>query len=365
MSRKILNGPGFCAVVENDRLVEYIPKDDGDQSGDILLGRIDRMMPGLGCAFADVGRKKNGFLPLREESSSFTGGDAHSGETLVLQIKKEETGTKGVFLTRDITLPGRFVILMPMNRYIGVSSRLGDEEQRNVLKHLGGEIAGNRFGLILRNAAADAGERQIREETEQLLYLWQEILRNKSGGKPGTILRHGDVAGQLRDDYLHRGVDEILEVGELGQELSLQLRRAAERTISLSRGGNIVIDRCEAMTVIDVNTASYTGSGFKERTVLETNLEACAAVAEQVRLRNLSGIILIDFIDMDNEKDRDTVAGRLAECFEPDRIRKVIHGWTSLGLMEMTRRRTRPCLDEVLCEPCPACGGRGYKLRER
>ena len=364
MKRVILNGPGFCAVTEDDRLVEYIRKDDSDQCGDILMGKIDRIMPGLDCAFVNIGRKKDGFLPLKDTGGSFRAAQLRSGETVMLQIRKEENGGKGALLTRDLSIPGRTVILMPMNRYIGVSSRIEDQAVRERLKEAGHMIAGDRFGLILRRAAAAVSEETIREETESLYQRWQ-VLRHEAqqAGTPGRILLHGSVTEQLAADYCAGGIDEIIETETPGPAILRQLKQASERKLLLPGGGNIVIDRCEAMTVIDVNTASARGESGKEQTVLATNLEACERIAEQVRLRNLSGILLIDFIDMDSETDRSLVSGRLAACFAADRIKTVIHGWTTLGLMEMTRKRTRPDLYEELFTACDACGGRGRILK--
>ncbi len=366
MTRKIICGPGFCAVTEDGVLVEYIPEDPADQCGDILLGKSDRVMPGMNCMFVDIGRKKSGFLPMDENSESFTGGKMHSGDRILLQVKKEETGSKGAYLTRDITLPGSTVILMPMNRYIGVSNRISDEVIREKLRKTGLEIADGRFGLVMRNSAEGAEIGTIRQEAEILYEAWQEILKKAAqGGKPGRVLFSGNTAERLREDYAKNGVDDILTVTEADNQVIRQLRQASERTVHLHGGGNIVVDRCEAMTVIDINTASYTGGDTKERTILETNLEACEVIAQQVRLRNLSGIILIDFIDMDEERDRSLVTERLNECFARDRIKTVIHGWTSLGLIEMTRKRTRTALYDNLLETCSVCGGTGYVRREQ
>lgn len=341
MKRKIISGPEYCAVMEDGKLMEYIPYNAVNQSGAILLGRIDRMMPGMHCAFADIGRKKSGFLPMNEESSSFTGAEIRSGETLLLQIKKEEIGEKGAFLTRDITLAGRLVILMPMNRYIGVSARIKDEDARKNLKAAGEAISQGRYGLVMRNAAVDKEEKEIREEAEELFAAWEQIrAQSKDGGNPGTIFRIDDPLNRLKEDYAAAGFEAETERLETLTEIHRQLKQASERLLCLPGGGNIVIDRCEAMTVIDVNTASCTGNGTKEKTVLETNLEACSVIAQQTRLRNLGGIILIDFIDMQFETDRSLVLDKLADCFTADRTKTVIHGWTRLGLMEMTRKRT-------------------------
>ena len=341
MKRTIIAGSGWCAVTEDGRLMEYIPSGTESVSGMILTGRVGRLMPGMNCAFIEIGRKKNGFLPLDEESNSFTGGPVRSGETLLLQVRKEETGEKGAFLTRDVTLAGSLAIVMPMNRYIGVSGRIKDEAVRERLKQAGAEIAGGRFGIVMRNAAEGADENAIRTEAEALFARWKEIEQQAaSAGKPGTVFRQDDPLERLKADYTSGGYETATEAGEPGPEIARQLKEASERTLRLPGGGNIVIDRCEAMTVIDVNTASFAGAGSKERSVTETNLEACALIAQQVRLRNLGGIILIDFIDMETETDRSLVFDRLAECFAADRVKTVIHGWTKLGIMEMTRKRT-------------------------
>ena len=340
MKRMIINGPGYLAVTEDDMLVEYIPYDQQDENGSILLGKAGRMMPGLQCAFVDIGRKKNAFLPMKENSTSFCGGDIRSGEMIILQIKKEETGGKGAYLTRDITLPGRFVIVMPMNRYVGVSSRITDSDIRERLKNTGKSISGGRYGIVMRNSASQVRTEELRSEAEELYMMWQQINEKaKEGGTPGRELWSNTPDKRLKEDYEAGGYETAWEE-ETNPIISRQLRLASERTLRLPSGGNIIIDRCEAMTVIDVNTASDAGNGPKEKTVLETNMEACTMIMQQIRLRNLSGIILIDFIDMDNETDRCRVLERLTECFRNDRIKTVIHGWTKLGIMEMTRKRT-------------------------
>jgi len=340
MKRVILKGLDFCAVTEDGRLTEYIPLDPKEQSGDILLGRIDRMMPGMSCAFVDIGRRKNGFLPLEENGKTFQEDRPKSGETLILQVRREETGEKGAYLTRDITLAGTCLILMPKNRYIGVSSRIAEDEERERLKQLGRKIAEDRFGLVMRHSAAKETENEIRNEAEALWSEWKEIASKASeSSRPGTVLRANGVLDSLKNDYSGRGIDELRDADELPPDLKRQLAATEGRTVRLAHGGNIVIDRCEAMTVIDVNTASAVPADNKERTILETNLEACEEIAIQVRVRDLAGIIVIDFIDMEAETDRSLVLERLKECFEMDRIKTVIHGWTQLGLLEMTRKR--------------------------
>ena len=342
MIRELLYGPDFCAVLEDGRLVEYLSIDSKEQSGDVLIGKVDRMLPALSCAFCNIGRKKSGFLPLDEESKTFSGKSVHSGEIMIPQIRKEENGEKGAFLTRDITLPGQYIILMPLNRYIGVSNRIKDESERDRMKECGRRIAKERFGLVMRRTSVAVEEAEIREEAEQLYRIWQQIIiKARETSIPGTVLHHSDIEKQLAEDYQGRGITRTRRVSHLDPELRKQLLTVSQRVIPLKHGGNIIIDRCEAMTVIDVNTSSVRGTADKEYTVTETNLEACRTISDQIRLRNLGGIILIDFIDMEEEKDRSLVCDRLMKCFEDDRIKTVIHGWTRLGLMEMTRKRCR------------------------
>ena len=341
MERIIYTGSEYCAVQENGKLVEYIARNDMRQGGDIILGKIERMMPGLGCAFTDIGRKTSGFLPLKENSSTFSGDEIRSGMKIPVQVRKEGNGTKGAFLSRDLTIAGRYVLLMPLNRHIGVSSRITGAAEKEALRETGERIARGRFGIVMRAAAAGAEESAVIRETGELYEKWLSV-REAAGTEhqAGFVLLHQDPAAQLIADYETKGVRAVIEAETLPGDLSRQLRAAGDRKVSTENGGNIVIDRCEAMTVIDVNTASSKPEGSPGELFLRTNLSACAAIAEQVRLRDIGGIIIIDFIDMDSEEDRNTVSEKLREVFACDRRKTVLHGWTNLGLMEMTRKRT-------------------------
>ena len=331
MNRTIYILPDARAVAEDNRLVEYLPSDSDTQSGDILIARIGRIMAGMECAFADIGRSKSGFLPLAENSSSFQGSPLRSGDLTVVQIRREENGTKGAFLSRDLSIPGEKVILMPMNRYIGVSNRITEPEERDRLRKIGQAVSGGAFGLVLRTSAVNADESSIREEAETLFFLWQDIEKKIPGEhRPGTVLFSGDPVQQLMDDYRIHSGDSVVRADTLPADLAHQLSSASARKIPLKSGGNIVID---------VNSASYTGSSTKEASVTAANLEACDEAAVQIRLRNITGIILIDFIDMESETDRSLILERLQNQFSRDRRKTVIHGWTRLGIMEMTRKR--------------------------
>lgn len=341
MERILYTGPGYCAVTENGVLTEYIKRDPDQHCGDIIGGTVERIMPGIGGAFVKIGRKTAGFLPLQENSKTFSGEMLKSGLKIPVQIRKEETGGKGAFLTRDLTLAGQTVLLMPKNRYIGVSNRITDEKERENLRKTGREIIGDRAGIVMREAARQAGRERIEAEVTALLETWDEVRKRIGKGfDNGTILYHQDAVSQMIADYEARGITKSIEAETLPADLQQQLCEAGERTVRLRNGGNIVIDRCEAMTVIDVNSGSAKADGKPASAYIETNLSACGTIAAQIRLRNLGGIILIDFIDMATDEDREKVAGKLKELLALDRRKTVIHGWTKLGIMEMTRKRT-------------------------
>ena len=399
MNRIVYDTPEGIAVVEDGLLVEFLscPTSSPDATsppcpaspsasaslssptptpftqGDICLGKVERIMKGLDCAFVDIGRRRAGFLPLKENSQTFTGSPLRAGDQILVQIRREETGEKGVFLSRDLSLAGALVILMPMNRFVGVSKRVADPQIIRDLKALGGEITENRFGLVLREAAAEALRQQeeesrmpaeghsketvkdaIRRETESLLQEWEEMLAEAgfsgllSASSADTVTCKGDFhprvlrasspLSSLAKDWGLRGGYTLEHVDCLPEFLKAQLRAAASRKVQLPGGCNLIIDRCEALTVIDVNSAGHNADG-KRQTFLETNRAACAEIVRQTRLRNLGGIILIDFIDMDLEEDRTEVEETLRQAFRADRRKTVLHGWTRLGLMEMTRKR--------------------------
>ncbi len=340
MDRCIYCFPSGYAVAEDGILMEYILPDGSERTGDILMARADRMTPALGCVFADIGRKRDGFLPLQENSHSFSGGSIRSGDRIAVQIKKEEHGGKGAFLTRDLAIPGRFVILMPMNRYVGVSKRIENSEERERLRNIGEAVSGGCFGLVMRLGSLDASEEMIRAETSALLDKWHEAeIRMAESAVPGTVLLALDPGTCILNDYSAQGPLRMIHADSPEPWMESQFRQASERMVRLPGGGNIVIDCCEAMTVIDVNSASQVHGPDKEYTITRVNLEACAAAAAQIRLRNIGLIILFDFIDMDNEEDRFLVEKQLKDAFSADRRKTVIHGWTRLGIMEMTRKR--------------------------
>lgn len=375
--------PRELALVEDGKLCEYL-LDDADSSAEaIYIGRVQRVVSGMKAAFVDIGQEKNGFLPLDECSRSSVQPKLQAGDTVLVQVKKEAQGVKGAFLTRDLTLCGETVILMPLNRYVGCSSRITEDATRKALLALGRDMAGGAFGLIMRNAAENAAEESIRAEVEQLNSLWENLRRSApTAHVPSMLHKPRTKLESLIDDYRHREIDRFVTddealAGELGSiapvslasdqmmtvaRLTHQRDKALQRHVWLDSGAALVIDPCEAMTVIDVNTAKFTGKKNLDETILKTNLEACREIARQVRLRNISGIILIDMIDMEQPEHRQQVLDALAEAFTADRVKTVIHGFTSLGLLEMTRKRSRRPLQEEWTRPCPACRGMGREI---
>lgn len=355
------------AVVEEGCLVEYLPADEDASAEAIYLGRVERIMPGMKAAFVNIGQDRAGFLPL-EERSARNLPKLRTGTSVLVQVRKESHGEKGAFLSRDISLCGEYVLFSPMNHTAAVSSRITKEKHRKALKELARDISGDEFGIIMRTAAKNADEATIRAEVEQLRVRWEGISKAAPTAHVPSVLHQPRTTLELvMADYHPRGIDRICTNDEaLAAKLSAhapvtlmgdnlfdvarinnQVLKALERRVWLESGGNLVFDACEAMTVIDVNTAKFTGKTALTDTVLQTNLEACEEIVRQVRLRNISGIIIIDMIDMVSREHQHAVLEALNKAFAADRVKTVVHGFTSLGLVEMTRKRTRTTLREV------------------
>lgn len=345
MERILYLTDAFCAVEENGRLVEYIPVNPSDHTGEIRMGRVERIMASMQCAFVDIGRTRSGFLPLHENSESFRGKEVRSGDRVMVQIRREEHDGKGAFLSRDVTLAGSAMLLMPMNRFVGVSARIRDPEDRKQLKEIGQSLCTGGdvpYGIVMRAAALGMNPETLKEERDLLWERWETANRKAAGHPENPVILAGNTAAEeLIGDYGPRGIDRIEHSGNLTADLLRQLKESGERKIRLPHGGNIVIDPCEAMTVIDVNSASDGRNGSRRETILETNLEACREIAIQARIRNISGIIIIDLIDMEEPTDQSLVLEELQKSFAADRIKTVIHGLTRLGLVEITRKRSR------------------------
>ena len=367
-----------AAVLEDGKLCEYLESAGAESSGRILLGRVGRVVSGLKAAFVEIGESRDGFLPLQENSQTFSGGAPRSGERVIVQVKKQAHGSKGAFLSRDIALSGMYVILMPLNRFVGISARIREEDPEAAEKLLetGREIVPTGMGLIMRTASLNADQQLLTDEIDRLSERWRQIVRKATEAVAPAPLEeeNGLLAGLIHDD-LPRGIDRVVtdepercrtllpdtvpvlfdEEPLQDPDLRRQLLQATRRQVRMDHGGNLVIDCCEALTVIDVNTASDTG----RNALVRTDLEAVPEIVRQVRLRNLSGIILIDMIDVTTEEEKDRLLQALREGFKADRIKTVVHDMTELGLIEMTRKRTGPSLTEMLECSCPRCNGSG------
>ncbi len=372
------------AVLEDGQLVEYI-QDDGPVLVDsVILGRVERIVPALKAAFVDIGDERNGFLPM-EEKNLDNPMPLQTGDKVLVQVRREATGEKGAFLSRDISLTGSLVIFMPKNRTIGVSARIAYEPRREELKELGHKLTGDSFGLVFRTSSEYAEERALANEVRMLKKTWTELDRvAATAHAPETIYQKNGSAEALLIDYLPKGVSsvttnipELYETYHRKLEMYLteedpmvsrgirQLRnRAMNRRVWLRSGGSLIFDECEALTVIDVNTSKSTGVKEDRQILIKTNLEACHEIARQIRLRNLGGIILIDMIDMETDEDRRIILEALETDLKADRVKTVVHGFTNLGLIEMTRRRTRKTLRQMYMHPCPTCSGSGWLPRQ-
>lgn len=380
------------ALLQDGRLLEYDRREHTGTGlvGTVMLGCTERVLPDVKAAFVNIGRKLNGFLPIRE-SDSFHAlhGKAPlvTGSDVIVQVKKDEKGGKGAFLTRDITLPGQYLLLLPMSRFIGVSKRIEDPTDHAAAKALGKAVAQDRFGVIIRHAALFARLEDVRQEAEALYENWQSAVAHANMRKsPAVLLEERPYHEILARDYSVRysvrlcaeeGVaaaehlpqnvafsacdDIALEALWQGSHVSRQLREALARKVQLPGGASLVIDEREALHTIDVNSGGNVSAEPGMSLALTQNLSAAGEIARQIRLRNLSGIILIDFIDMENAQERAKLQAAMEEALSADRIKTVVHGFTSLGLLELTRKRTASAMREVLTVPCSHCGGTGYQ----
>lgn len=313
------------------------------------------------------------------------------GQEILVQIVKESVGDKGARITGYLSLPGRHCVFMPNLDKVGVSHRIASEKERRRLRNIVNDAKPDGAGFIIRTAAEGADEQELRDDVDYLLRLWEEIGRREKGSKkPGLLYQDLDLVLRVVRDMLRDEVSEIV-IDEPEQHaralrfteafmptyservklyegrspifdafgIESQLRAALSRRVPLKSGGSLVIDQGEALTAIDVNTGSFVGKQDLESTITANNLEACEAVARQLRLRNLGGIIVIDFVDMDKASNRQLVWEKFNEELAKDTVRSNVTKISELGLVEMTRKRTRESLNQLLTEPCPTCEGRG------
>jgi ribonuclease G len=376
-------------------------------AGNIYKGRASRVLPGMQAAFIDIGLERTAFLHVSDIAAGPPDGNelglapspdvrAHltEGDELLVQVVKDPLGSKGARLTTFVSLPSRYLVYMPKGQGAGVSARIEDEAERTRLRALLDSMRepGQSGGYIARTVAEGASGDALRADMLFLQRLW-EVVQARGFTAPAGTLVHEDLPLHLRilRDLLSTGiervqVDDEVSFGQMVEfsrtfmpesvaKLELyrggrpildlygiedEITRALERKVALKSGGHLIIDQTESMTTIDVNTGAFVGHRNLEDTIFRTNLEAAVAIARQLRLRNLGGIIIIDFIDMQNEDHRAQVLQALAKPLAQDHARTNISAVSPLGLVEMTRKRTRESLEHLLCRPCPTCDGRRY-----
>lgn len=356
-----------AALMEDGLLTEYLPGVSQDVSGMLVKGIIERYVPGMQAAFVDVGMEKNGFLPLAQTLLRAPSA-MQSKKAILVQIKKAPSGEKAAYLTEEVSLSGAYLVYQPFSNRVGVSAKITDEKRRGELKALAETLVTGQDGLVMRTAAQMAPDHEIIAEWERLYDRWQGIMQSFEKQSGPCVLDAGnDPVKRLLNDY-HGRIDLVTAdsdalaaryqgvcyTGEMPldavYQISDELKKALGRKVWLSSGGFLIIDPCEAMTVIDVNTGRFTGKRALEDTILKTNLAACTEIARQLRLRNLSGIILIDFIDMQTDEARAQVQKALEDALKLDRKKTELYGFTKLGLMEMTRKKDSPPLWAALKE---------------
>src|SRR5262245_1304570 len=409
------------AILEDGQLAEFMieRKEEMGVAGNIYKGKVARVLPGMQAAFIDIGMEKAGFLHASDFSTDL--GDAQllssssdevefeeapkpppsrrlplekqisRNEEILVQVAKDPLGTKGARVTSHVSLPGRYMVFMPGTKHIGISRRIESEEERKRLKEIAQSLGTEDGGFILRTACEGKTKREIQRDLNFLTRLWARIQKKaKSAAAPSLIHQDLDlIARAIRDYYspeteqvvidspkdyrrivefvrqfmprqktkivLHEGAESLFEQ----QGIEDKIVKALDRRVWLRSGGYIIIERTEALTAVDVNTGRFVGKRNQEETILKTNLEAVQEVVRQLRLRNVGGIIIIDFTDMKKEGNRKKVYDALKEALKKDKARSNILKISELGLVEMTRQRTRESLENQLLRPCPHCEGRG------
>jgi ribonuclease G len=369
--------------------------------GNVYLGRVVRVLPGMQSAFIDVGLDRTAFLHVADLWEARHNGDSprpierllSEGQNLMVQVLKDPIGTKGARLSTQISIAGRLLVYLPQEKHIGISQRIENELDRETLRTKLQALVpvDEPGGFIVRTMAESASDEELAADIAYLLKQWAEVRNAAKTAKPPAVLYQDLTLGQrvLRDLVNKETARILIDSRENFQRLQAfaleyspqalpliehytgdrplfdlypvedEIQKALARRVDLKSGGYLIIDQTEAMTTIDVNTGGFVGLRNFDDTIFKTNLEAAQAIARQLRLRNLGGIIILDFIDMENEEHRREVLAELQRALARDHTRISVNGFTALGLVEMTRKRTRESLAHVLCESCPVCNGRG------
>lgn len=403
------------AIVEQGRLAEFYAERLKDRviTGNIYKGRVVRVLPGMQSAFIDIGIQRTAFIHVSDIQEPFEDADVETdreeerggrapfnvriqdllkeGQEIMVQAAKEPMGTKGARVTSYISLPGRYLVFMPTYDKIAISRRISSEKERRRLRDIVSGLRPPGCGFIIRTVCEGMAREDVAADMEFLTRLWQSILKKKDKvPTPGILYEELDLTLRTIRDSFSQNVERLVvddraeferamrfvedcmpafagrvELYEGKEDLfdargvEIELADAIEKKVWLRSGGHIVIDQMEALTAIDVNTGKYVGKKSSDETILKTNLEAVKEVVYQLKLRNIGGIIVIDFIDMSKAADREKVYNALRDALKADKARTNILKISELGIVEMTRKRVRENLAQSLCEPCPYCEGNG------
>lgn len=380
-------------IVENGRLVEYYLERDYRERlvGNIYKGRVENILPGMSAAFVNLGLEKNGFLYLPDLLDKKQRETLKVGDTLLVQVSKETIKPKGPRVTTDIAFPGRYFVLMPYQNRIGISRQIKDDHERERLKEIALELIPQGMGLIVRTVAEGCKLEELQEDLRELLSVWENV-QAQFGSKTDSSLIYRDydlVHRILRDLYVPETTKILVDSADLQTRVQAELsalgvkespivenytgklnlftylgldrdlKRARNNRVWLDCGGYLVFNQTEALLSVDVNTGKYVGGSDLQSTVLKTNLEAAKEIAQQLRLRNVGGIVIIDFIDMSQMEHREAVLDELSVNLAQDKTKTNLLGFTRLGLVELTRQKSRRFLSHILEVDCPHCHGTG------
>jgi len=401
------NGLNRVGIVEDDRLVEFHFEKTGEEKlvGNIYRGRVINVLQGMEAAFVDIGESKNAYLYVKDalpkellysKERYRISEIVKSGEEIIVQVIKEPNGNKGAKITTHIEIPGRFIVFTPFSNRVNISRKIEDPEEIKYLREVGDRIIKDGMGLIFRTASESVEESILKEEYDILYNIYKKIEKERNFLPcPKLLYREPNLAYQIvRDGYNDHTEKIIVNSKEVYNDLvqmeeyfpfhfshKLQLdldfsvdydyfiqkeiKLALEKKVPLKSGGYIVIDETEALTVIDVNTGKYIGTSSLGDTILKTNMEAAEEIARQIRLRDIGGIIIIDFIDMKSQDDENLVLNSLKDHLKNDRIKVNIIDITKLGLVELTRKKIRRSLSTDFYKTCPTCKGRGNIMEIR
>ncbi len=397
MKQLILDYTPFCtraALVENGDIIDFSVERAAVRGivGNIYKGKVENVLSGMKAAFVNIGLDRNGFLYVGEtlvdskrlqSAMPKKGLNVSAGDVIMCQVVKDQFGQKGARLTTDVSFPGYYLVFLPTSRFIGVSRKITDPERREYLEELVKEVCPQNTGFIIRSAADKATDEDIIGEARALFEMWDKVQKDfaKANDK-SLIFEEASLFERAIRDTFSEDVDKVIvndgyvaskldgKVGNAKIELyvgernimshfnlSTQINHLCDHRVQMENGAYIVIDKTEALTVIDVNTGRFVGEKDLEDTVFKTNLAAARCIAKQLRLRNISGIVVIDFIDMQSEDHRNAVIEELKEALKSDRLKTTTVGMTALGLVELTRKKTRLPIDDFMLQPCAECPG--------